>query len=190
MLAPVSARALYIAAPMISVTPGSTGEFEIPVYNDGFMVSPTYDITGFNFTLTATSVAATGFSFTGVTDSTTPDAYIFPGSTTFSGSATAGSLTASDSDSTGFTVIAPGDTFGLAEVSYSVAAVVTPGAYTLTFSNTSVYEEGGTDDLSDVPGLGTVTVTPEPGSLALCGFAVIGALTFGYIRARGSSQQA
>ena len=165
---PSNARAAFASSPDITATPGSSGMFEISYQVPTGATAST--LTNFSFTLSATAVATTtGLTFTAATDLTT-DPYVFAGSTTFSGGVANGtSPSATVSDSGSHTVTA-GQTFGLAEISYSIAANAIPGSYTLA-SEGNVTQTGS---LMSVFTPGAILIVPEPSTWSLLRAGIAG----------------
>ncbi len=89
-----------------------------------------------------------------------------------------------DVSSIGFREIDPGQTFGLVNVSYSVAAGAAPGTWSLTFGpDTSLSDPTAANitDFSVQAGSFTVTSVPEPSSLILL---AVGGVSVLFWRAR------
>src|SRR5579863_4015823 len=113
---------IVLSVESVSGAPGSTGDFDVLLTNTG---SSAQNIAAFNFELTTPN---TDISFTDVTTNTTTATYIFPSSifgpdiTTIAAGQT---VEAGDVDATfDGTDVAPGATYGIGNVSYSI----NPGA--------------------------------------------------------------
>jgi hypothetical protein len=151
--------------------PGSSGTFDVLLTNTGLS---SQNIAAFNFELTT---ADTNISFTDVTTDTTTATYIFPDSffgpdiTTIASGQT---VEAGDVDATfNGTDVAPGATYGLGSVSYSIAGGATNGE--IAEIDFSPYPQTSLSD-SDFNNVdftaqsGTITVqtatstVPEPGT--------------------------
>lgn len=164
----------------VTATPGSTGSFDVLLIDNDSSQGPTYHVAGDSFRLALTGIA--GVQFTSATiATTTPYIYVTSGTTvappsplsfdTFPNT----SFTASDAEfaSPLYRAVGPGSTFGLAHVTYTVAAGAS-GVGSLSFQDV-----GGATSLSDELGNalafttrgGTFTVNagavPEPSSISL-----------------------
>jgi len=164
----------------VTGAPGSTGIFDVLLTNTGIS---SQNIAAFNFELTTSD---THITFTGVSTSTTAT-YIFPSSffgpniTTF---AIVQSVEAGDVDATFVgTNIAPGATYGLGNVSYSIAPGAVNGEIAeigfAAFPSTSLVDSGGTNvDFTTESGtIGVESSTvPEPSTtLPVAGALLVGA---------------
>jgi hypothetical protein len=173
-LAVQPARAsLIVSAQSVSAVVGTSGNtFDITLTNTG----PT-DVTigGFSFGI---STASPNIDFTGASTTTTTAPYIFAGDSfvelppgfplnTSSGQ----SLAATDLSASGNgTVVGAGDTLGLGEVFFDVAAGTTVGqiiVVTLDASQTSLSDPAGTPITVDTLANGSIAPTPEPSTLVL-----------------------
>jgi hypothetical protein len=167
-----SARAtLVIEAPDIIAAPGSSGEFDVLIRNDG---PDSFDISSFTLQLTLEGGAGALFN-PAPTIATTSREYIFVDSIVAMGlvdfSADAfptDSFIAADTEFTDpfFRTIGPGDSFGLAHVFFELDPAAS-GPWTLTIGpGTSLSDpQGNLIDFSVRNG--SVTVIPEPASAAL-----------------------
>jgi hypothetical protein len=179
----VSCRAagLVIQAPNLAVAPGSSGSFDVLLIDTDPSGSPAYNVSGDSLELTLAGSA--GVSFMDVTINTaapyiyTVSATSLPGSDplNFGISFPSTSFTVSDSDggSPFFQTVNPGDTFGLATVSYTVSP---------TFSGTDTISSLGLGtSLSDINGNpipftsmdGSISTIPEPSTLITAATAVL-----------------
>ncbi len=164
----------------VSGAPGSTGTFDVLLTNSGG--SP-QNIAVFNFELTTSD---TNITFSGVSTSTTTATYIFPSSffgpdiTTF---ATGQSVEAGDVDATLIgTNIGPGATFGLGNVSYSIAPGAGNGEIAeidfAAFPGTSLADSGA-NNVGFSAESGTITAesssVPESTTVPLAGALLAGA---------------
>jgi len=141
---PCSAGGLAIEAPNnLPATPGSSGSFDLFLMNTNLTGGASYEVSSDQFVLSLSGPL--GISFTGVSIATDPVAapYIFVLSTdsyfglplslnsypnsTFMG-------TDLEFASTGFRTVNPGDTFGLAHVSYAVSSSTLNGIDSITIA--------------------------------------------------------
>jgi hypothetical protein len=180
----VSCRAagLVIEAPDLTVTPGSSGSFDVLLLNTNAAGGASYGVSSDSLELTLTGSA--GIAFTNVTINTIVPYIYSVSATTLPGSDPLNfgitfpntSFTVSDSDggSPFFQTVNPGDSFGLANVSYTVSP---------TFSGIDTISSLGIGtSLSDIDGNsipftsmdGSIsTVIPEPSTLIQAATAVL-----------------
>ncbi len=164
---------LVITAPNLSVAPGSAGSFDVLITSTGGTFNVASD------TVELSLIGLSGVTFTGVSiDTVTPYIYGALSATTAGSTFTFSTFPGTQFEtfdfilSTGATTIGPGDSFGLVNVQYSVAADAVVGSSgALTF--------GPDTSLADATGLpvaftaqnGSITVSgaviPEPSSVAL-----------------------
>lgn len=178
-LMPAPGRAAFVVSVAnVTAAPGSQGSFDVVVANTNAAGGASYAIS--SDVLTLQLVGTTGVTFTGVSTATTSAPYLFSVSSTgpgspFSTSAFPGTkFTASDAELDplgGFVrLVAPGQTFGVARVSYRVAATATSGTISVVAAETRFYDFNfNTVPFTTTPGsfaVGTGAV-PEPGSMAL-----------------------
>ncbi len=127
---PCSAAGLMIEAPNLFAAPGSSGSFDLLLVNTNASGGTSYDVSSDQFVLSLSGPL--GITFTGVSIDTVAAPYIFvssgttqPGglplstdsfpNTTFTGADTEFAIP-------GYRTLNPGDTFGLADVSYAVSS--------------------------------------------------------------------
>jgi len=166
---------LLIEAPSLSATPGSSSSFDLLLVNTNPAGAASYNVAADSFELSLSGPL--GVTFTDVSISTIVAPYIY----VTSGTTVPGGLplsldtfpntqfTASDAEfgPLGFQTVKPGDTFGLAHVSFTVSPTPALGADTIAIAS------GTATSLSDVNGNaipfaisnGSITV-PEPCALA------------------------
>jgi hypothetical protein len=161
---------LVIEALNSTATPGGTGSFDVVLFNNS--ASGSFGVTGFSVELTLPTLS--GISFTGVNVNTAAP-YIFgtyqSGMTPFS----ANTFPNQDfvaGDQHGTASVHPGDTFGLAHVSYLVAPGTALGPVDVSLgARTSLHS--GEVPVPFTKQDGTITVTdnvaavPEPAPLLL-----------------------
>jgi hypothetical protein len=186
------AGGLIITAPALTATPGSSGSFDVLLTNTS--ASTSFDVSTDSFQLglsgpvdasfTAVSIATVA-QYLYVTSSTT-----VPGGSPLSLDTFPNTLfTASDSEfaSPGFRVVMPGQTFGLANVSYSISATTPNGIDTLTLLNVSLTDING-NDIPVVPTNGSIhvgpAVIPEPSTLIQATTAAGAGLAAQWLRRR------
>ena len=175
------AAGLVIEAPNLTVAPGSSGSFDVLLVDTDPSGSPGYSVSGDSLELTLTG--APGIAFTNVTINTivpyiyTVSATTLPGSDPLNFGITFPNtgFTVADSDGADpfFQTVNPGDSFGLAHVSYTVSP---------TFSGTDTISSLGMGtSLSDINGNsipftsmdGSMSPTPEPSTLIEAATAVL-----------------
>jgi hypothetical protein len=179
------AAGLVIEALNFTVTPGSSGSFDVLLVNTNAAGGASYGVSLDSLDLALSGPA--GIAFTDVTiDTIVP--YTYPISATtlpgadplnFGISFPNTGFTVADSDGGGpfFQTVAPGDEFGLANISYTVSPTFS-GTDTIAIASANV----GTS-LSDINGNlipftamnGSIStaVVPEPGALALGAIAAL-----------------
>ena len=180
-----SAGGLVIEAPNLTATPGSSGSFDLLLVNTNLTGGTSYDVSSDQFVLSLSGLL--GITFTGVSIATDPVAapYIF----VLSGTTQPGGLplstdtfpntqfTAIDAEfaSPGFRTVNPGDTFGLAHVSYTESSLSLGG--TTTTITIAPFPDSLLTDLAGNPisfGItnGSITI-PEPWALTQASTAVL-----------------
>ena len=166
----VSCRAagLVIQAPDLMVTPGSSGSFDVLLTNTNAAGGASYGVSLDSLDLALSG--SPGIAFTNVTINTivpyiyTVSATTLPGSDPLNFGITFPNtgFTVGDSDGASpfFQTVNPGDTFGLANVSYTVSSTFS-GTDTITIASLNV----GTS-LSDIDG-NAIPFTATNGSISL-----------------------
>ena len=139
---PCSAGGLVIEAPNLTATPGSSGSFDLLLVNTNPTGGTSYDVSSDQFVLSVSGPL--GITFTGVSIATDPVAapYIFVSSgTTQPGGPPLSTDTFPNTTFTGadaefaspyYRTVNPGQTFGLAHVSYAVSSSTPKGTDTIT----------------------------------------------------------
>ena len=175
---------LVIQAPNLSVTPGSSGTFDVLLLNTNSSGGDSFNVAGDTIQLFLTGPL--DVAFTDVTIGTTAAPYIYVTSGTGGGplsfELSNTQFLASDSEfaSPGFRTFNPGDMFGLLHVSYSVGASTPPGTETIGIDNTGITSLTGSlippNALSFTVENGSLTVAsavPEPSSMIMAATAVL-----------------
>jgi hypothetical protein len=183
----VPARAgVILTVQTVAATPGSGGTLQVTLTNDS--ATDSIDVSAFNFLIDSTSTDINLDS----ADFSTILPYIFAGNSfdednLLSLNTTSGqSLAAIDGadNPPAFTVVAPGASFGLADVLFDVAPNAALGFRPITFdrdpANTSVSDENGMPITIDAFVDGGVIVSPEPSPVWL----MLGGLPFLALRSR------
>jgi hypothetical protein len=162
---------LVIEAPNITVGPGSSGSFDVLITSTG----GSFDVASDTVELALTGLS--GVSFTNVSiDTVTPYIYGALSATTAGSTFTFSTFPGTQFEvfdfilSLGATTIGPGDSFGLVNVQYSVAANATPGASgTLTIGpDTTLSDAAGANvDFTAPNGSITISAVPEPSGAIL-----------------------
>ncbi len=139
---PCSAGGLVIEAPNRPATPGSSGSFDLLLVNSNLTGGTSYDVSGDQFVLSLSGPP--GITFTGVSIATVAAPYIFVSSgTTQPGGPPLSTDTFPNTQFTGadaefalpgFRIVNPGDTYGLAHVSYAVSSSTPNGIDSITIA--------------------------------------------------------
>jgi hypothetical protein len=164
---------LVITAPNVAVAPGSSGSFDVLITSTGGTFNVASD------TVELSLLGLSGVTFTGVSiDTVTPYIYGALSATTAGSTFTFSTFPGTQFEtfdfllSTGATTIGPGDTFGLVNVQYSVAANAIPGATgALTFGPDTGLADASGNNVSFTAQNGSITVfsaaVPEPSAVVL-----------------------
>jgi hypothetical protein len=188
---PCSAGGLVIEAPSLMAKPGSSGSFDLLLVNTNLTGGASYDVSSDQFVLSLSGPL--GITFTGVSIATDPVAapYIFVSSgTTQPGGPPLSTdtfpntrFTGADAEFAlpGFRIVSPGDTFGLAHVSYAVSSSTPNGIDTITIapSPTSLLTMVDGTPISfgitngSIGSIAVGTVVPEPWALTQASTAVL-----------------
>jgi hypothetical protein len=185
---PCSAGGLVIEAPNLTATPGSSGSFDLLLVNTNSPGGAGYDVSGDEFILSL--LGPLGITFTDATIATDPVTapYIFVLSgTTLPGGSPLSMDTFPNTQFTGvdlefaspyYRTVNPGQTFGLAHVSYAVSSSTPNGIDTITIapSPESLLTDlaGNSIPFGITNGLIAVgTVIPEPWALTQAATAVL-----------------
>ncbi len=141
---PCSAGGLVIEAPNLTATPGSSGSFDLLLMNTNPAGGTSYDVSSDQFMPSLSGPL--GITFTAVsiaTDPVTaPHIFVSSGTTQPGGPPLAAdtfpstTFTGADNEfaSAGFRTVNPGDTFGLAHVSYAVSSSTPNGIDSITIA--------------------------------------------------------
>lgn len=193
---PCFAGGLMIEAPNLRAAAGSSGSFDLLLVNTNSTGGASYDVSADQFVLSLSGPL--GISFTGVSIATDPVAapYIFvssgttqPGgpplstdnfpNTTFTGADTEFALP-------GFRMVNPGDTFGLAHVSYTMNSSTPFGTDTIVIapSPTTLLTDLAGNQISFGISNGSIVV-PEPWALTQAATVVLIGLGLVWRRRRG-----
>ncbi len=180
---PCGAAGLVIQAPSLTVAPGSSGSFDVLLIDTDPAGSPSYGVSTDSLALALSG--SPGVLFTDVTINTivpyidTVSATTLPGSDPldFGISFPNTGFTVADADGADpfFQTVNPGDTYGLANVSYTVSPSFS-GTATITIASLNI----GTS-LSDIDGNpipfttmnGSIASIPEPSTLIQAATAVL-----------------
>src|SRR5271157_5005702 len=139
---PCSAGGLVVEAPNLTATSGSSGSFDLLLVNTNAIGGTSYDVSSDQFVLSLSGPL--GITFTAVSIATDPVAapYIFVSSGTTQPGGLPLSIdtfpntqfTGIDAEfaSPGYRTVTPGETFGLAHVSYAVSSSTPNGIDTIT----------------------------------------------------------
>jgi hypothetical protein len=180
---PCCTAGLVIEAPNLAVTPGSSSAFDVLLVDTDPADTAGYNVASDSLQLNLSGSAGTSIQFTSATIHTVSAPYIFKqsldgnnGIPLFTNTLPATVLMTSDAGDVvggypGDTTVNPGDTFGLANVSYTVSSNLMPGSgdsitFVLTGSATSLSDPTGAGIPFTVEN-GSITVVPEPSPLTL-----------------------
>ncbi|MGO9919556.1 MAG: PEP-CTERM sorting domain-containing protein [Isosphaeraceae bacterium] len=151
-----------------TVTPGGTSSFDVVLQND---VTSTANAVIGGFSIDLTIPVSTGVTLTAVDDAAT-STYIFTGNSFgFIGTVVSSTeITANDLANSGGTTLTPGEIFGLAHISFAVAAGTPDGMVPVSLIGypdaTSLSDDQG-NPLAFTIVNGEINVIPEPSSLVL-----------------------
>ena len=195
---PCSAGGLMIEAPNLTATPGSNGSFDLLLVNTNPLGGTSYEVSSDQFVLSLSGPL--GITFTGVTIDTVSAPYIYVSSGTLLPGALPLSLnsfpnttfTGVDLEfaSPGYRTVNPGDTFGLAYVSYAVSSSTPNGTDTIMIAPPpdSVLTDLAGNQIPFGITNGSIavgTVIPEPWALTQAATAVLIGLGLVWWRRRG-----
>jgi hypothetical protein len=196
---PCSAGGLVIEAPSLMAKPGSSGSFDLLLMNTNLTGGTSYDVSSDQFVLSLSGPL--GITFTGVSIDTVAAPYIFVSSgTTQPGGPPLSTDTFPNTQFTGadtefaspyYRTVNPGQTFGLAHVSYAVSSTTPSGTDTITIapSPTSLLTMVDGTPISFGITNGSITVIPEPWALTQASTAVLIGLGLVWWRRRGRGRQ-
>ncbi len=180
---PCRADGLIIEVPNLSVAPGSSGSFDVLLFDSDPAGSAGYNLAASSLQLSLSGSAGSSIQFANATIDTVSAPYIFTqsldgdyGLPLFTNPLPDMILMTSDAGDVaggypGYTTVNPGDTFGLANVSYTVSPGAVVGssdsiALVLTNGATSLADPNG-DSIPFAAGIGSFGVVPEPTTLTL-----------------------
>jgi hypothetical protein len=198
---PCSAGGLMIEAPNLTVTQGSSGSFDLLLVNTNGAGGTSYDVSSDQFVLSLSGPL--DISFTGVSIDTVAAPYIFVSSgttqagglplstdsfpnTTFTGADTEFALP-------GFRTLNPGDSYGLAHVSYDVGYISTvPDTIAIAPPPDSLLTDLAGNPISFGISDGSITVNPvipEPWAVTQAATAVLIGMGVVWLRRRGCRRE-
>lgn len=197
---PAVAGLLTVVAPNVIATPGETGSFDVLLVNND---STSYNIAGDAFTLTLSP--STGVTFTDATTLTTTQ-YIYQASTDVDlgvplyDSLPGTSFTAADLVDLPYLYqqVDPGAMFGLAHVTFTVAADVSAGSvFQLNLTSYADFPGAINGPGPDFPyyqydvvdGSITIASVPEPSSVVMLCTVVVAGMVFAGCRTRRGSRR-
>jgi hypothetical protein len=191
---PCRAGGLVLEAPNLTVAAGSSGSFDLLLVNTNLAGGGSFDIAADSFGLSVGGPLS--ITFTDVSINTiAPYIYVTSGTTQGGGPLSLDTFpntqfTASDAEfaAAGFRTVNPGDTFGLAHVSYVVSSAAPIGTDTISFSSltTSLSDE----NLNPIPftiSNGSIGI-PEPSAMTEAATAVL--IVIGSLRLRRRRRRA
>jgi hypothetical protein len=182
---PCRADGLVIEAPNLVVAPGSSGSFDVLLINTNAAGGASYDVSLDSLELALSG--STGVAFTDVTINTIVPYIYAVSATTLPGSdplnfgitfpSTGFTVADSDGASPFFQTVNPGDTFGLANVSYMVSPTFS-GTDTITIASLNVGTslsdiDGNAIPFTSMDGSISSTSIPEPSTLIQAATAVL-----------------
>ncbi len=181
--APCFATGLVIEAPDLTVSAGSSGSFDLLLVNTNPTGGASYNIAADQFMLTVSGPADIQFTSESINTVAAPYIFVQSGGSVFDQLSTT-SFTAADTEfaAPGYRTVNPGDTFGLANVSYSVSPTTANGTDKLTISlipgtgDFFFYDANSNGIAAGISSQGSIRVgpaIPEPWALTQ---AAIGAL--------------
>jgi hypothetical protein len=193
---PCRAAGLVFEAPNLTAAAGSSGSFDVLLVNTNPAGGISYDIAADSFQLSL--LGPVTITFTDVSINTiTPYIYVTSGTTEGGGPLSLDTFpnaqfTASDSEfaAPGFRTVNPGETFGLAYVSYAVSPTSPLGRHTIALEgpDTSLSDEAGNAipfTMSDGSINVVAAVIPEPSALTEAATAALIGLASFWWRWRG-----
>ena len=181
---------LLIEAPSLLATPGSSSSFDLLLVNTNPAGGASYNVAADSFELSLLGPVAVTFTDVSI-NTIVPYIYVVSGTTVPGGLPLSldtfpnTQFTASDAEfgPLGFQTVNPGDTFGLAHVSFTVSPTATLGADTIAIASgtaTSLSDENG-NAIPFAISNGSITV-PEPCALAQAATAAMIGLGFWWWR--------
>ncbi len=187
---PCRAAGLVVEAPNVTAPAGSSGSFDLLLVNTNPAGGASYNVAADSFELSLLGPVAVTFTDVSI-NTIVPYIYVVSGTTVPGGLPLSldtfpnTQFTASDAEfgPLGFQTVNPGDTFGLAHVSFTVSPTATLGADTIAIASgtaTSLSDENG-NAIPFAISNGSITV-PEPCALAQSATAAMIGLGFWWWR--------
>jgi hypothetical protein len=187
------AEGLVIEAPNVAALPGSSGSFDLLLVNTNPAGGASFDVAADSIQLFLAGPASVTFTDASI-NTIVPYIYVTSGTTVPGGGPLSldtfpnTGFTASDAEfaAPGFRTVNPGDTFGLAHVSFTVSPTAPLGTDTINFvsSATSLSDNNGNSIPFSLVS-GSISVVPEPSALIEAGTAaLIGLGAFWWRRGR------
>ena len=185
VVSPCRADGLVIEAPTLTVAPGSSGSFDVLLMNTNAPGGASYGVSLDSLELALSGSA--GVAFTDVTINTIVPYIYTVSATTLPGSDplnfgivfpnTGFTVADSDGGSPFFQTVNPGDSFGLANVSYTVSPTFS-GTDTITIASLNVGTSlsdinGNAIPFTAINGSISTTAIPEPSTLIQAATAVL-----------------
>jgi hypothetical protein len=177
---------LLIEAPDVAAAPGSSGSFDVLLVNTNPAGGASYDVAADSLGLSLAGPLSVRFTGVSIHTVAAPYVYVTSGTTAGGGPLSLDTFpntqfTASDSEfaASGFRAVNPGETFGLAHVSFAISPKSPLGTDTIAFTSTATSlsdQNGNPIAVSLVNGsIGTATTSavPEPSALIVVPMAAL-----------------
>jgi hypothetical protein len=189
---------LVIKAPVVVASPGTSGSFDVLLINPAGGAS--FNVAADSLGLSVSGPLDVTFTDVSINTVVAPYIYVTSGTTVGGGPLSLDTFpntqfTASDSEfaSPGFRTVNPGDTFGLAHVSFTVSPTSPLGTDVISFNPlaTSLTDDSGNAITASLVNGAIGTSIPEPASLVEAATAaLLGAAAFWWRkkRRRGSAR--
>jgi hypothetical protein len=188
------ADGLVMEAPNLIAAPGSSGSFDVLLVNTNPAGGASFDVAADSLGLSLSGLLSVTFTDVSINTVAAPYIYVTSGTTVPGGPPLSldafpnTQFTAADSEfaAPGFRVVNPGDTFGLAHVSFAISPTTLFGRDTIAFVTTATLlsdQNGNTIPFSLVNG--SISVVPEPAALTEAATAALMGLGLFWWRRRG-----